>query len=326
MLAAVLLASTSPAAAYISSAHEHALVFNASLRLGMAGGFLAITLAFYRGETLREIRYLANNPRLLLQWGPATVIVATADYLLYALATRHINPAAAVALMETWPAMIIVTGSLATRGTGRYRLQPGRAALAGAAAVTGAALIIASQEGSLGSLIPSQRTAGTLLGAALALGAGLTLAPVPLAIRWCETTAATRDRTKAHLPVLYIGVLNAAASLAASGLYTVAATATGERTTAAAVVFPLACGLLTQAAGALAWRVANHLTDQLNLNLILFGLPAPAQTWIWLLGGLSAARLDYLLLGTALVAAANAGAAVRLGRRARKRSTHPSVG
>lgn len=173
-------------------------------------------------------------------------------------------------------------------------------------------MVIASQEGSLSGLIPSHRTAGTLLGAALALGAGLTLAPVPLAIRWCETTSAGRSGAARHLPVVYIRILNAAASLAGSGIYTAAAVATSERAGATEMAIPLLCGLLTQAAGGMAWRVANHLTDQLNLNLILFGLPAAAQAWIWLMGGIAVARLDYLLLGTALVAVANAGAAVRL--------------
>lgn len=60
---------------------------------------------------------------MLLHWGPAAAAFGTADYVLYTLATRHIDPGAAVALMETWPAMIIVVGSLATRGTGRYQLR-----------------------------------------------------------------------------------------------------------------------------------------------------------------------------------------------------------
>ena len=311
MLAAVLLASTSPVAAYLSSAQEHPFTFNASLRLGMAGGFLMVTLALYRGAVLREAMHLARNPRLLLRWGPAAALIGTGDYMLYALATRHIGPGAAVALMETWPAMVIIVGALSSRNTGRYRLQPARAALAGTIAVAGVVMVIAGQEGSITGLLSGHGAQATLIGSTLALGAGLTLAPVTLAIGWCESVSTSRNPAHRHLPVVYIGLLNSAVSLAGSGVYAAGAAA-AERPDTAAVLIPLACGLLTQGVGAMAWRVANHLTDRINLNLILFGLPAAAQLWIWMLGGLAAANTGYLVAGTALIVAANAGAALKL--------------
>ena len=310
MLTAVLLASTSPAAAYITSAHDHPLIFNATLRLGMAGGFLALTIALYGTLPLNVAREFIRRPSALVHWGPAAAMFGTTDYLFYALATQRIGPAAAVPLMETWPALVIIVGALATRGSRRYTTQPLRAALAAAAAITGVALVIASQDGSLSSLLPGNTAANTLLGAALALGAALTLAPVTIAIRWCEEMAAAPVHSAPRNPIVYIGLLNAAVSLASSAAYAAGAAAAHETAPAQAIAIPLLCGLLTQAAGAMAWRVANHLTDRLNLNLILFGLPAAAQAWIFLLGGLTTARPGYLLLGTALIIAANTAAAV----------------
>ena len=182
--------------------------------------------------------------------------------------------------------------------------------MAGPAAVTGVALVMASQEGSLTSLLPGNTGPGTLLGAALALGAALTLAPVIIAIRWCEDMAASPRHAAPRNPIIYIGLLNAAVSLIVAAVYTAGTAAAHETAAASAMAIPFLCGLLTQGTGAMAWRVANHLTDRLNLNLILFGLPAAAQAWIFLLRGLTAARPDYLLLGTALIIAANAAAAV----------------
>ena len=101
MLTAVLLASTSPAVAYITSAQDHPLVFNASLRLGMAGGFLALTIALYGRTPFTVLREFVRRPAPLVHWGPTAAMVGTTDYLLYTLANQRISPDAAVPLMET---------------------------------------------------------------------------------------------------------------------------------------------------------------------------------------------------------------------------------
>ena len=318
LLAAVLLASTSPAAAVIADGDQTPFLFNASLRLGTAAGFAAITIGIFRGRLAGELRNLARCPELLREWGPLAAVVGTLEYTLYAMATKNIDPAIAVTLMETWPAMIIAVGTMRSRNTGRYKPMSKRTAAA-AGATVGAALLVASQHGSIASLWPSTSRDGEniLLGAVLALASAATLAPTPIAIGWCEKAAAVLrekcDSSTRDLPILCIGTLMVTGCLTGAALNGAAAAVTGEKITAHAVTAPLICGILTQGPGAMAWRVANTLTDNPNLNIILFGLPVMGMAWIWLLGAVSVESTELLLAGTALIVDANllAGTASR---------------
>ena len=69
----------------------------------------------------------------------------------------------------------------------------------------------------------------------------------------------------------------------------------------------------------MAWRAANAITDNLNLNLMLYALPLTGALWIWLLGAIQVQRLDLLILGAALTAGVNLYASTGARRNQRHR-------
>ena len=235
MAAAVLLASTSPAAAVLSDSHENPFLFTASLRLGMAASFMLITLATFRQKAMRELRSLASNPKTLLTWGPAAALLSTMDYTLYSMSTQHMNPAISVIIMETWPAMIIATATVAHRKSGRYqRLSPSRTAAAMTLATSGVTLVALSQHGDLHSTWQNSHTMAT--GVLLALAAAATLAPTPITIGWAEQkarkSAQACGENQGNLTLIYVGLVMALASGTGAALHGAASAASGEHFTA----------------------------------------------------------------------------------------------
>ena len=78
-----------------------------------------------------------------------------------------------------------------------------------------------------------------------------------------------------------------------------------ESVTLDTLVFAVFTGLISVAVGGLAWRMANLSTSNLGVNSLAYLTPVLALAWLFVYSQVNVPKVDYLIMGTAVVIIAN---------------------
>ena len=334
MLLAVLGFSLYPLFMVAGSGEQSPMLINTGWRLGIAAGCLAY-FALTSWSTVTDgavLRHITRNlftlrdrttscPRFRDKVASLAMPLALLNgcgYILYSFSIRYLDTAAATAVFEAWPMVMILllTGlGESTRGT----VTKGDMALI-VMATAGAALVVLSQDNpeTLG-----QSTWTTLLGAALAVLAAASAGTAAFSLIWSRAVSDSLpqqarerrdpDRTAvclALMPLLVTSVLTAPATGAAALL-------TGEPRHWHTLYTGFAAGALTSTGASVLFLKANLLTRRPALNSLNYLTPVLALTWLAAASGINPdwgtqiAKPLHLAGGAALIILTNAAMGIR---------------
>ena len=94
------------------------------------------------------------------------------------------------------------------------------------------------------------------------------------------------------------------ASVVVAAFSTLVGIAAGESVQGPALGISFAAGVLVGIAN-ITWRKANLITKNLGVNAITYGTPVLSLVWLYWIAETQVARWDYLLIGAAVIIAAN---------------------
>ena len=311
MAFAALGGSLAPLAFYYGGAIESPLIVSGVYRLGAAVGLLALAATAFR--------------RLLFDWRVAKIVMSRAcawtlglaglsyfDFAFYALSLRFIDISVAAIFSCLGPVLMMLFLARISRG------RRGLSALTGglaAACCAGAALVAFSERGFVDGAI----SGGMLIGLGLALASSATMIITGYIFPWSVGCADAllrdkrldADRMSVDIFCLCIAVIltNFASGLISAGI----GIAIGEPFVAGELGIVAIAGLILGWA-ALSWRAVNLFAGGVAINALMYLEPAIAMGWILALGITAVARLDLLVIGSALIVCANMAIAL-CGRR-----------
>ena len=191
-----------------------------------------------------------------------------------------------------------------------------------ALAIAGSASVVVSQSAGFAVF-------GNPATPALAAGFGLVLGSVFLAVlssfgfRWASVLASglaeTRREKKESLELFSMVLGLALCNVANFPLTLMIGILLGETVETPAVFVGAAGGFLAWGVGSIAWRWANLVALNLELNAIMYLSPAMALAWLYAFSRVGNVDARYLVVGVILIIAANAGVnATAFAKRLRK--------
>ena len=304
MLISALGGSFGPLALALGDAGAYPFIFNALWRMGGAVGCLAIIAIawprlLFNGATWRVLR------GRIVCWTMTIVILGQFDFALMALSLKFVDVSITAVLGEMAPLFAILVIAVALRGRhGRLTWR-----LRGLLLVcfAGAIFVGGSQWGFLfgGEAMP------LLLGCFIALSGAAASGAGALSLRWAADAAGVLARAPgrpdASVVAMELFCLAAAFGIATalmipiSGIIGLAA---GEAITGGAF-YVIGGGALLHATVGVSWRGANLLSDSLAINALIYLVPIGALGWLFLAGRVGVERVEYLLIGVALIVGAN---------------------
>ena len=319
MLTAVAFWSLLPLGTHLSGAQHRPLIYNTWFRAGIIASTATFLMYRHRHQNnnLRTLRAVAHH--CLTYPANRLLIIASLgslDHLCFALSTRYIDVTVSTVLLETYPAIVILSSALLFRGEHRYHPITPRIGLAVILSIAGAALAVASQEHkSADALLSGTHALGAALALTGALGAGI----CTTGFRWAIDLSRElnnnpgRDRqpgiTELWLAVLALLI----SSIPSAALSAAAAPLARETPTRRGTSIALANGV-TAGLGAIAFRKANLSTTNLGINTISSLIPALSIAWLVWAAEVPAPRPDLLAAGTAVTIAGNLLATAWAGR------------
>lgn len=302
-----------PLALAVGDAGAYPFMFNALWRAGGAAGCFAILAIgwprlLFSGAIWRTLR------RRIICWTMAIVVIGQFDFALMALSLKFVDVSITAILGEMVPLFAILVIAIALRGRhGRLTWR-----LRGLLLIcfAGAILVGASQRG----FVFGDEALTLALGCALALSGAAASGAGAFSLRWAADAAIALARASgrpdASVAAMELFCLAVAFSVATalmipiSGIIGLAA---GE-TIAGNALYALGGGALLHGAVGLSWRCANLLSDDLAINALIYLVPILALAWLFLAGRVGVDRVDYLLIGVALIVGSNVAIAFRDGR------------
>ena len=303
MLAATAALSFIPPALTLAPA-DGAFSFNTGWKAGFALGTGAYAALAHRRTLFRKetARAMARG----LAWPVCIMLLANltgqAEFIALGLTMTMADPGVCSVLYQTYHIHFALFTAWLFRREGRYRgTGPGTVALM-AAAAAGAALVVLSERGAR-----IHGGAQALAGAGAALAAGILSATAAGNSRWSFLTARgipggdTMEKEMAM--VLTVAALT---NLAAMPLIWAPGAILGEEWNTAAAGWGTVCGLVVNVPANILWRRANVITSNLGVNAVPYAGTALSLEWLTLMGRTSVRSPGLMVLGAALIIAANA--------------------
>lgn len=315
MLFSGLCGSLAPLTFYYGGAEESPLTISGFYRGGAAIGCIVFLTIFYWRWLFRKgvIRHIGKRA---ICWSMLFVAIGYVDFTFYALALQFVDISVVAILSELGPLIIILVISRLVRE--RRPLSWGIGGLA-LLCFAGAALVVAGQRGFGAGFVDG----GMLFGCAIALCAAVITSGAGFVFPWATRCAGEllRDRRidgeRLHAEIFCIAAALLLANVFIAVIGIGAGAAIGEQFVLRGAALALGAGLLL-GWGGIAWRVANLLAGGSSILAMMYFTPALAAGWIILLGITDAARVDYLMLGVALIVGGNLAIGLGVGSRVRR--------
>ncbi len=314
MFVAVLLLPFLPLAVARSGGVDSPLLFNATMRMGIVLGCLVALAAGYR-SLLVNAGVCSIIARSAVRWTMFFSLLSYFDLAFLAASAQFVDISVSAVLYELWPILMIILMARLFR-LGQYRRNFRAMAPSLVVVFAGVGFVVASQTGGLALGDAGFSTLAVGLG--LAVAAALASSFSAFTFRWARDLV---DRLRA-VPVAGLGgapvagytpgslaifgvIVGYMLSSLASGVVTLGlGVAWGEAMSLDLVVVAGGGGLLIAAGGVL-FRIANTLTDNLGVNALGYVTPAASLVWLAFFLGIGVARVDFLIVGTAAIVAAN---------------------
>ena len=309
MLIASIAFSLLPLVVNLAGGAQAPFLFNAWLRLGVAGGCLVFLIVSFRGGHLRVEDVVLVGKRLFVWPANAPIIWAVAgslDYALFAWSVKFIDITVAAILFEMYPVGIILFASWLFRGEMRYRRVTVTTAFLISLSMVGLVFANVSQVSGFGVVGPAFLWR-SLIGVALVAAAIVAVSLSVFGLRWGADLSAELSRgPEVRSLELYCVVI----ALLAVSLFSIPVSlgvglAAGESISSDALVIGVAGGVLANAVASIAWRKSVLMTDNLGINAIGFAIPVMSLLWLYLIADACVARWDYLVIGAAAIVTAN---------------------
>ena len=306
MLAAVICYSTVPL--FVAWGGEDGpFLFGALWRVGHLLGAALFLILAYRPLLFNRDNWKAISRRSLsmdmLWW-----IICYSGVAWFAWSAELVDISVTAVLYETWPIILIALTGRLFRRERRYRSVSKWTLALPVMAFVGFVLVVLSQSGGFASF--GESSLMTLaFGVALALAASAATSLNSFGFRWGASLAKdlpVRHHRKRDSLELFGNVVGSLVShVFAIPALALAGFARGESANSETVMFGVLGGALAAGAAGIVWRKANLMTRDLRINAIAYATPALALIWLLALSIVGDVRLDYLLIGAALIVAAN---------------------
>ena len=318
MLLAALGGSVAPLALPLADAGERPFLFSALWRVGGTAGCAVIMALFWPRLTFNRPVMRALRGRVICR-GMVLIVLGQFDFALIALSLRFMDISIAAVMGEMVPLFAIFIMAIALRGR-HVRLTWRMMALV-ATCFAGAIFVGASQRG----FAAGGETLPLVLGCAIALSGALASGLGAYGIRWAADAANALmraiDRPDASMAAMELFCLAAGFGLATALMVPISGgigLALGERMDMDTAVWVMCGGALLHGMIGLSWRGANLLSDNLGINALIYLVPVLALLWLFLLGWVEVERVEYLLIGVALIVGANVAIGLGVGSRERR--------
>ena len=298
-------------------AEESPFVFSSAWRVGLSTGYaLILSLAFR--ETLFSRKALKAILSRTVSFSMLLWIANSLWTAVFAWSTQYISVATATALCEAWPALLAVFTSWLFRRERRWREITPKTLIMFAAAFLGIALVIAAQVGGVGALVSlNSDLRDTAKGVGLATVATVLLTLRAFGFRWTVDLASdlSDGESGRRMEMFGVAVGVSVSSLLALPFTAVTGFARGEFITASATAYGSLGGLLLGCLGTFCWRIANLTARDLGINAMAYLTPALSLVWLFAFNQIGEVDVFLLILGIAVIIAANVGVYVESKRR-----------
>ena len=238
-------------------------------------------------------------------------VIGRCGVVLFTLALVFVDVSIAAILYETWPLILMLLMSRLFKDTKRYRPITWGTLILVVPAISGAALVILSQNDTprlLGVIGTDFVNLGTSLGVFLVLMAAVGAAAHGAGtLRLGESLAKTHTHTDNRRTgeIVFAMVMTCISQVLSGGLLCVSGLIVSESISWHQLIYAVAGGFFITSVGALAFRWANLNTDNLGVNALAFATPLVALLWLWMFSIFDASHLDYLIVGAMGIVASN---------------------
>ena len=305
MVLANLLYSMMPLVLSRLDGSGHPFLFSMGWRMGVCAGF-ALFLAvgyprlFFSGPVWAIVLCRCRD------WKFLGTVTAYFDIVLLALSARFIDISVATIIVGVSPIFLMVVISLSYRRTGTYQKLTLRVLALAALALAGFTGVVYSQAGGI-RLSDSSANWSLGLGILLALASALILAFNGFIFRFGTDLSAALPvqggvGASSLFGVVLAGML---ANMVSIPVCFVIGLSVDETIPGRMLLFTVVGGALIYPAAGIFWRKANLITHNLGINAIGYLYPVMSLLWLWPFSLIGAARVDYLLFGTATIVVAN---------------------
>lgn len=320
MVGAVMFFSTNALFVELTLADNHPFLYNAGLWLGMSLGLGAVLLFFYRpvlaDPAIRRLLFrraaglkIDGVRRWDLLGMLLLMVVGRFAFAFFPWATQYVETATVAVLHYTWPVFFVLGLSRWDRTNRRRyrRVTAGSWAGLGLAFLGMAAVVVGTVGFQAVGATLSARVFGMILAVISALLLVCTVAtgyPFSdnLATEITRKVGARMHRRSLQFACLLFGYsLSSLISVVPNALIGFGA---GGRITLKSVAWTLAVGF-SFVPGAVLSRKAVLITPDLGINAFIYVSPVVGLLWLGLFTEIAVARLDLLVLGALMVAAAN---------------------
>ena len=306
MFLSVVAFSLTPLAIAVGNAASSPFLFSAAMRLGNALAYSAFLATTFRHVLLRR-DVLAIVVRRVATWSMLFTLVQQFEYVLFGSATRFIDVTAVVMLFEMYTILMVFLTSALFK---RYQPITMDVTLMLLVGLLGFGFIAAGEVGgflNLGNL----RLSSAFIGISLAILGALVAALIAFGLRWgVDLSRALPDgavggRGRFLVEICCVLTGQTIGNVVGAGVQGVLGLALGESIALASLGIALACGVLANGAGTIAWRAANLMTVNLGINALSYTTPAVSLIWLYFFWEVDVARFDYLVMGGVSIVAIN---------------------
>ena len=305
MAAVALGGSFGPLALALAGAGDYPFLFSALWRVGGAVGCGAIILAVWPRLIFNRAALRVLRGRFFCG-GMILIVLGQFDFALIALSLRFVDISIAAVMGEMILIFAIFVLAIALRG--RHRRLTWRLMGLVLASFAGAVFVGASQRG----FLAGGETLPLLLGCAIALSGAAAAGLGAYGLRWAVDAASALaradgrpDASATAVELFYLAVAFGIATAIMIPISGGIGLMAGERILDGAAVFIIRGGALLHAVVGLSWHCANLLSDNLGINALIYFAPILALAWLFLAGRVGVERVDYLLIGVALIVGGN---------------------
>ena len=312
MLLSVMFFALVPSLIIYGEGDKAPFMYNAVRALfACIGIFIFLAIFYHRQLFDREIwQAVIRNWR---SWSLLGIFVGFFDYAVFSWSLKYIDVSVASVLYETWPLWMILLISAIFKKDNRYENIGSSVWVFLLMGFIGLVFVILSQNDDLTTLTDIPSLFSLLFGAFLALTASIMAAMVGgCSIRWGATVMydipdykheeTDKDLTAffvliaillSNIPGIIIGI-----TMGVWGGH-------NEIVEANNMIIAAILGFFILTTGIISFRMANLITTKLEINAMSYATPIFALVYLAILGYINVPHVDWLIIGTIGVVAAN---------------------
>ncbi len=305
MLITVLVSSAFPFVFALGNASAAPFLFNALMNFSAVIAGLFFLTWFHRTkrqnqtsrETLAVIYSKFFTPEFF--W----MSVARFQHIFFAMSLAYINVAIASVLAAIKPLVVVFFLSLLFKKSARYQKITLSKSLLFVLAFIGAALVVASQSESFGSIARDLLNRNTVIGTLLVLFSALVGGMgVPYSLKL--GAAASEKKGKADELFFTMAIL-VFVWFVTSALFLIFGLTSNETFADIDITPPIVFGFFGMGLSAILSRAANFKTTNLGINALRYLTPILTLIWLGFASLIDVPHLDWLVIGSAVIIAAN---------------------